>query len=101
MRGAAAPWATAVANAVSAVEAATASPSRPITPKVRRYRVQKLGQRTYGMFQTVFIAFCVAHLRAQLVPDDGEIPERRVDQPLVQSWGTPAPVSPAIRNRCG
>jgi sulfate permease, SulP family len=29
-----------VANAVSAVEEATASPSRPIRPKVRRYRVQ-------------------------------------------------------------
>jgi hypothetical protein len=27
---------------------------------VRRYRVKKLGQRTYGMFHTVFIAFCAA-----------------------------------------
>src|ERR1035438_1468617 len=55
-----APWATAVAKAASAVEETTARPSRPITPKVRAYRFQKLGQRTCGIFQTVFIAFCDA-----------------------------------------
>ena len=57
---AAAPFAMAVANAVSAVEESSPRPSRPIAPNVRRYRLKMFGHRTYGMFQTVFIAFCAA-----------------------------------------
>lgn len=54
------PRAKAVAIVASTVEETDATPSSPITPNVRAYRFQKLGRRTYGMFQTLFIAFCAA-----------------------------------------
>ena len=56
-----APVATAGANAVSAVDPTTAAPKMAMMPNVRAYRSQMFGQRTKGMFHTVFIAFCIAN----------------------------------------